>query len=327
MRFKTFLATVAAVLAAISHSSASAQADWPNKPVKIVAAAGAGGATDVFGRMLAQRLSEKFGQPFVVENKGGAGGSIGALSVAQSPADGYTLLMTTDQLVIQAVLSSVTTKPPYDVFKDFTPIGLVARGPRVLGVNASFPAKSLVELVVLVKANPGKYAFSSCGHGGVEHLTGEMFNLAAGIDLSHVAYRGCAPAILDAVTGQVPIFVNGTSTAMPHEKSGKLRFLAVTAAQRLPNYPNLPTMAELGFPGLSVSPWFGLLAPAATPAPVVASLSAEVARAVESAAFVQRILSMEMEPGTNTPGSFGSVMRADFARWSKVVRDAKIKPE
>ncbi len=327
MRFKTFLATVAAVLTTISHSSASAPADWPNRPVKIVAAAAPGGVVDLIGRMLAQRLSEKFGQPFVVENKGGAAGSIGALSVVQSPADGYTLLMTADQLVIHAALNSGTTKLPYDVFKDFTPIGLVARQPLALGVNASFPAKSLAEFVALVKANPGKYAFSSCGHGNGSHLTGEMFNLAAGIDLSHVAYRGCAPAILDAVTGQVPIFVNSIPTAMPHEKSGKLRFLAVTAAQRLPNYPNLPTMAELGFPGLTSSPWFGLLAPAATPAPVVASLSAEVARAVESAAFTQRIRSMEMEPIANVPGYFGSVMRTDFARFSKVIRDAKIKPE
>jgi len=325
MKLNTLL--VCSVLTFLGFSAANAQSVWPNKAVKIIVAAAPGGSTDIFGRLIALRLSEKFGQPFVVENKSGGGGSIGALAVLQSPADGYTLLMTADQLVAHAALNIESPKMPYNAIKDFAPISVVASGPLVLGVNSSFPAKSVGELVALVKANPGKYAYSSCGHGTVNHLTGEMFNLAAGIDLQHLAYKGCAPAILDAVSGQAPIFISVLPNAAPYEKSGKLRLLAVTSSQRLATFPNVPTLTELGYKGFNVTPWFGLLAPGATPKAIVMKLSTEVAQAVGGAEFAGKIRSMYMETSSPTPEFFSELILTDYTRWSKVVREAKIKAD
>jgi tripartite-type tricarboxylate transporter receptor subunit TctC len=324
VKINAIAATVIAVLGAVAHSVAQAQATWPTKPVRLIVAAAPGGGTDVVGRLIAQRLGERFGQPFVVENRGGGGGSVGADAVAKSPADGYTLLMTNDQLTVGASFAANTS---YDVLKDFAPVALIGRTPVVLGVNPNVPANTVGELVALVRSQPGKFSFSSCGNGTPLHLAGELLNLSARIDLAHVPYRGCAPALVDVVSGQVPVFFNMIGNAVPYAKTGKLRLLAVASAQRLLNNPSLPTIAESGFPGFEAYPWYGVLAPAGTPREVIGRLGAEITAAVKTPELSERLQSMYFDPTTATPEAFAEILRGDLARWGRVVREAKVKAE
>jgi tripartite-type tricarboxylate transporter receptor subunit TctC len=326
---RSITAALAAALSSFVTCASFAQAqgsaqNYPNKPVRLIIAAAPGGSTDVLGRVLALRLGERLGQPFITENRGGGGGVVGADFVAKSTPDGYTLLMTNDQLVVQAASAS---KLPYDPLKDFAPIGVVARGPVVLGVHPDFPAKSVKELVDLARANPKKYAFSSCGNGTVLHLAGELLNLSARIDLAHVPYRGCAPAMNDAVSGQVPIFFTVLGNAAQFEKSGKVRLLGVASLQRLATFPNLPTIAEAGFPGYDAFPWFGVVAPIALHKDIVAKLAAETTGAVSAPEVSERIRAFSLEPIAIAPEGFLELMKSDYTRWSRVVRDAKIKVE
>jgi tripartite-type tricarboxylate transporter receptor subunit TctC len=295
---------------------------YPARPVRLVIAAAPGGSTDVLGRVFAARLSERLGQPFVAENRGGGGGVVAADHVAKSAPDGYTILMTNDQLVIGAASAA---KLPYDPFKDFAPVAVVARGPVVLGVHPAFPAKSVAELVALAKAQPKKLAFSSCGNGTVLHLAGELLNLSAGIDLAHVPYRGCAPAMTDAVSGQVPIFFTVLGNAAQFEKNGKLRLLGVATLQRLPSYPDLPTIAESGFPGYDAFPWFGMLAPAGVPREILARLTSEITAAVPVPEVAARIRAFSLEPTALGPDGLAELMKSDFDKWRRVVREANIK--
>lgn len=312
-----------AALAVLALACLGAHAQgYPNRPVRLVIAAAPGGSTDVLGRVFAQRLSERMGQPFVPENRGGGGGAVAAEQVAKASPDGYTILMSNDQLVISVAAGA---KVPYDAFKDFAPVAVVARGPVVVGVHPAFPAKSLPELVSLAKANRGKYAFSSCGNGTVLHLAGELLNLQAGIDLTHIPYKGCNPAMADAVSGQVPIFFTVLGNAAAFERSGKVRLLAVATQQRISSYPNLPTIAESGFPGYDAFPWFGMLAPAGVPKDVVARLSAEIMAAVPLPQISERIRAFSLEPTALGPDDLAQLMKADYDKWSGVVRDAKIK--
>ncbi len=302
-----------------------AQGSYPQKPVRVIVAAAPGGGTDVVGRLIAQRLSERLAQPFVIENRGGAGGSVAAELVAHAAPDGYTLLMTNDQITVQA---SFVGKVTYDVLRDFTPIGIVGRTAIVLGVNpARVAANSVQELVSLVHANPGRYAFSSCGNGTPLHLAGELLNLNANIDLAHVGYRGCSPALIDAVSGQVPIFFNMLGNAIPYERSGKLRLLAVATSQRLSGAPLLPTVAEAGFGDFEAFPWYGLLGPSALPRDIVMRLNGELQAAVANADFAERLRNVYFEPISLTPEELAMTMRSDLARWGRVVRDAHVKPE
>ena len=321
MAIKILAVLVVAASSWLAHTGALAQS-YPGKPVRLVVAAAPGGITDVLGRLLAQRIAERLGQPFITENRGGAAGVVAADFVAKSPADGYTLIMTNDQLVVQA---SFASKLPFDPLRDFAPIGIMARGPVVLGVHPSVKATSVSELVALARAQPGKLAFSSCGNGTVLHLAGELLNLAARIDLTHVPYRGCAPAMADVVAGQVPVFFTVLGNAVPFEKSGKVRLLGVASLQRLRSYPDLPTIAEAGFQGYDAYPWFGLLAPAQTPREVVGRLAAEVAAAVEAPELNEKIRGYFLEPTTAAPEAFAEIMKSDLARWSRVVREARLK--
>ncbi len=316
------LATAIAVLGAVAPAAALAQANWPTKPVRLIVAAPPGGGTDVVGRMIAQRLAERLGQPFVVDNRGGGGGTIAADAVAKSPADGYTLLMANDELTVRAAVAAHSS---YDVLKDFAPIGLVGRTAVVLGVHPLVPANTVGELVAAARSQPGKFSFSSCGTGSVLHLAGELLNLAAHIDLVHLPYRGCAPALADTVSGQVPVFFNMIGVATPFAKSGKVRLLAVASTQRLPANPSLPTLAESGFPGFEAYPWYGVLAPAGTPGEIIAKLGGEITAAVKTPQFSEKLQSLYFDPITATPEAFAEIMRGDLARWGRVVREAKIK--
>lgn len=315
MRAAVFLCLLAAYIAA------SAQ-PYPNRPVRLVIAAAPGGSTDVLGRVFAQRLAERMGQPFVPENRGGGAGAVAAEFVARATADGYTLLMSNDQLVISAAAGA---KVSYDAFNDFTPIAVMARGPVVVGVHPAFPAKSVADLVSLAKASPGKYAFSSCGNGTILHLAGELLKLQAGIDLTHVPYRGCNPAMADAISGQVPIFFTVLGNAAAFERSGKVRLLAVATQQRIALHPDLPTIAESGFPGYDAYPWFGLLAPANTPREIVTRLAAEITAGVPVPEISERIRAFSLEPTPLGPEGLAELMKSDFDKWSRVVREAKIK--
>jgi tripartite-type tricarboxylate transporter receptor subunit TctC len=313
-----------AFVAGIALAGAVCAQGYPTRAVRLVIAAAPGGSTDVLGRVFAQRLSERMGQPFVPENRGGGGGVVAADFVAKSPADGYTLLMSNDQLVIQA---ASVGRLPYDPFRDFAPLAVVARGPVVLGVHPGFPAQSIAELVAMAKARPGKLAFSSCGNGTVLHLAGELLNLSAGIDMAHVPYRGCSPAMADAVSGQVPIFFTVLGNAAAFERGGKVRLLAVATLQRIASYPELPTIAESGFPGYDAYPWFGVLAPAGTPREVVSRLVTEITAAVPVPEIAARIRAFSLEPTPLGPEGLAGLMKSDFDKWSRVVREAKIKVE
>ena len=297
---------------------------YPSRPVHLVIAAAPGGSTDILGRVFAQRLAERLGQPFVPENRGGGGGAVAAEYVAKSAADGYTLLMSNDQLVISAAAGA---NVPYEPFKDFAPIAVVARGPVVLGVHPALPARSVAELVALAKANPRKYAFSSCGNGTVLHLAGELLNLQAGIDLVHVPYRGCAPAMADAVAGQVPIFFTVLGNAAAFERNGKVRLLGVATTQRISSHPDLPTIAESGFPDYNAYPWFGMLAPAGTPREIIQRLAAEIAASVAVREVSERIRGFSLEPTPLGPEGLAELMKSDYDKWRRVVRAAHIKVE
>jgi len=317
VRATAFLAVLAACGIALAQP-------YPNRPVHLVIAAAPGGSTDLLGRVFAQRLTERLGQPFVPENRGGGGGAVAAEFVAKSPADGYTILMSNDQLVISAAAGA---KVSYEPFKDFAPIAVVARGPVVLGVHPAFPAKSVGELVALAKANPRKYAFSSCGNGTILHLAGELLNLQAGIDLVHVPYRGCAPAMVDAVSGQVPIFFTVLGNAAAFERNGKVRLLGVATAHRIASRPDLPTIAESGFPGYDAYPWFAMLAPAGTPREIVQRLAGEITSAVPAPEASERIRAFSLEPTPLGPEGLAQLMKSDYDKWRRLVREAHIKVE
>jgi tripartite-type tricarboxylate transporter receptor subunit TctC len=317
---------IGAVLTISAASPGFAQT-YPDKPIHLIAAAAPGGSLDILARLLSQQLSGQLGQPIVVENRAGGAGSLAATAVAAAPKDGYTLMLSASQMVAQAAAFAAgsTAKLPYDPIRDFAPIALIGYGPIVLGVSSSHPAKSTGELIALVRANPGKYSFSSCGNGSPQHLAGELFNLSAKTDLGHVPYRGCAPAMTDAVSGAVPIFFTVINNALPFVKSGKVRLLGVATLKRLPSYPDLPTIAEAGLPGFDASPWFGVLGPAGLPPPVISKLSTSINAVLATPEVNERLRGMLMEPASASPEEFSRIMRDELERWTRVVREAKIK--
>ncbi len=317
----TFLSVLTLILSS-AFTLTHAQNAYPNKPVKVIVAAATGGGTDILGRMFAQKLSEKFSQPFVVDNKGGGGGSVAADFVAKSSADGYTLLVTNDQLTVGASFNANLT---FDVMRDFAPIGIFGRSPVVVGINPSVNANSMDELIALVKANPKKYSFSSCGYGTPLHLAGELLNISAGIDMVHVPYKGCSPALTDVVSGQIPIFFNMMNNVAPFAKSGKVKMLAIASSKRLASLPNLPTISESGFPNFDAFPWFGMLAPSNTPKPIVNMLSAEILALVESPDIREKLKNLNFEPTPTTPEAFTEIMKADLVRWRRVVKEGNLK--
>ncbi|MBC7470295.1 MAG: tripartite tricarboxylate transporter substrate binding protein, partial [Ramlibacter sp.] len=262
---------LAAVFAA---GSASAQA-FPTKPVRIIVPQTPGGASDALARIVGQKLSERWGQPVVVENKPGAGGNVGTDYVAKSPGDGYTLLMS--YVGTQAINGSVYKSLTYEPFKDFAPVATLATVPFALVVNQAFPAKSAGELISYAKAHPGAVNFGSAGNGSLNHLLGEMVNLNQGVKLVHVPYKGAAGALTDTMSGQIQMTFSSLPSVAGHIRGDKLRALAVTGSKRSATFPNLPTFAEAGIAGLELSPWFGLLAPVATPEPVVRKINSDIA--------------------------------------------------
>ena len=323
MNRRTLLAAFAASLAAALAPAAVGQPAFPTKPIRIVVPFPPGGTTDILARAAAQKMTEAWKEQAVVDNRPGAGGNIGAELVARSPADGYTLLMGT--VGTHAINASLYAKMPYDHVKDFAPVILVAAVPNVLVVHPSLPVHSVAELIAYAKANPGKLNFASSGSGTSIHLAGELFKVMAGVQMTHVPYKGSAPAIADLVGGQVQLMFDNLPSALAQIKAGKLRALAVTSAQRAAALPDAPTIAESGLPGYEASSWFGLLAPAGAPADVVAKINGEIARWLASPEAKEKLSSQGAIAAGGTPEDFARHIAAETAKWQKVVRESGAK--
>jgi tripartite-type tricarboxylate transporter receptor subunit TctC len=296
---------------------------FPAKTARIVVPFPPGGPLDATGRLLAQQLSERWGQSIVVENKPGAGGNIGADYVAKSAPDGYTIVM--GALSTHAVNPSLYAKMPYDAQKDFAPITLVAITPNVLVVNPALPVDSVRALIAYAKARPGKLSFGSGSIGSAGHLAGELFKIDAGVDIVHVPYKGAAPAMQALLAGDTQLMFDNLANAMAQVKAGKLRALAVTTAERSKLAPELPTMAESGLQGFDISTWFGLFAPAGTPPDVVAKWNADVTRILTAPDMRDRLLAQGAEPAPDSPADFARFIAAEAAKYARIVRTSGAK--
>jgi len=300
---------------------AAAQPGYPSRPVRLLVPAPPGGSTDALGRMVGQRLGEALGQPFVVDNRSGAGGTVAAETLMRAAADGYTLSMAYTSLTVNAALQKV----PYDPLRDFTPVALLTTSPLVLVVGAASPVRSVKDLVALARTQPIAYGSAGVGSGG--HVTGEMLNLMAGIMAQHVPYKGAGPASVDVASGQIQFQFGAQLTTQALVRAGRLRMVAVTSARRAATLPEVPTMAESGLPGFEFLNWFGLLAPAGLPAPLLTRLNGEVVRLLDLPEVRDRIVFDGGEPAGGTPAAFRALLEADLAKWAKVAKAIRIKAE
>jgi tripartite-type tricarboxylate transporter receptor subunit TctC len=297
---------------------------YPGKAIRLIVTYPPGGGADTMARLLSPKLGEALGQPVLVENRAGAGGTIGADLVAKSSPDGYTLML---DAANYAVNPSLYPKLPYDPAKAFAPVTLLALFPNVVVVNPAFPVSSIRQLIEKIKAEPGKIAFASSGNGSAQHLAAELFRQRAGLDMVHVPYKGGGPALIDVMAGQVPLYFGNMASALPHVKNGKLKALAVTGAKRSPAAPELPTVAESGMPGYQVYEWNAIFAPAGTPEPVIKRLYAEIAKALAAPELKERIAALGGEIAASSPADTAAWLREQTASWGKVVREGNIKIE
>jgi tripartite-type tricarboxylate transporter receptor subunit TctC len=316
------LAIGAAALPAMSHIAGAAA--YPTRPVRVIVPYAPGGPTDVCARFIAQKLSEQLGKQFYVENVVGAGGNIGTGQAARAAADGYSILITVNSYVINPTLYD---KVPYNVLKDFEAITLAALFPSALLVNPSVPANTVQELVALIKANPNKYSFASPGFGTPSHLLGEQFRVVAGLDLVHVPYGGSGPVITSVVAGNTPIGFAALSAAVPQILDGKLRAVAVMSKHRSQALPDLPTIAEAGYPELDGDAWVGVLVPTGTPQDIIALLQQEIVNIIALPEMKERLSTLGLEPVGSTSEEFTTQMKLEMEKWAKVIRAAKIKAE
>ncbi|HBD37784.1 MAG: tripartite tricarboxylate transporter substrate binding protein [Burkholderiaceae bacterium] len=318
------LAGAAIAMAAVPTGSAFAADHWPSKPITLVVPFASGGTTDIIGRAVGQRLGEALGQPVVVDNRPGAGGTIGGALVARANPDGYTFLLAT---VAHTMAPGIYKTLPYDFQKDLEPIGMVALTPNVVLVNTSIPAKNVQELIAYIKANPGKVNYGSAGIGSTEHLSGELFRSATGTDISHVPYKGGAPMMTDLIAGQIQMAIETSPSANPHVKSGKVKALAVTSAKRSPAYPGVPTVAESGVPGYEVTTWYALMAPRGTPEPIRQRMSAELAKVLKQSDVQKRFDDQGVTAGDMTPPQLAAFIKTETTKWTKVAKDSGAKAE
>ena len=326
MKIIRFLAPylgLACVLTALLPLQAIAQS-YPNKPVKILVGYSAGGAVDTVARTLGQSLAASMGQTFIVENKPGAGSNIAVKSVIDAPADGYTLLMAANALAANVALYQPA---PFDPERDLVPVSLVGRVPVVIAVNAAVPFATVAKLIESAKSKPGSLAFATPGNGSTPHMAMELFARAAGISLLHIPYRGGAQAITDVIGGQVPLLAMNALEVRPHVLSGKLKVLAVLSPTRSVIFPDVPTIAESGFPGFEASVWYALMAPAATPKPIVAKLHAEVQKALNTAEVQGRMTAVGGEVLPGSAEMLAALIHSERQRYEKLIRDANIKPD
>lgn len=302
-----------------------AEPAWPAKPVRLVVPFAAGGSTDLIARKIAETLGERIKAPVIVENRPGAGGTVGSESVARQPADGYTILM--GSVSTHAVAPSLFARLPYDPVKDFTPLALVATIPNVLVVNNTMPVSNMKDFVSLLKRDPGKFAFASNGQGTSNHLAMELFKTTAGVSLTHVPYKGSGPAMADLLGGHVNSMMDVVMTSYSYVRNGKLKPIAVTSLTRSPMLPDVPTVAESGYPGFEAIVWFGLFGPANMPADVAGRLSRELAGLLQDKKMTAYLTEQGAQPSTMTPAEFSQFIRKDMAKWHTVAVAAGIKPE
>lgn len=321
-RLARVVSGVAAGVISAFALSATAQAAYPDKPVRVVVGFSAGGTTDVIARIMAKELTQELGQSFVIENKPGGGSNIATDYVARATPDGYTVLFVA---VTSAINQTLYKNVNFDLTKDFTPVALGAKVPNVLVINPQVPVKSVQELVDYAKKNPGKLAFASSGSGTSIHMAGELFKQRAGIDVLHVPYKGSAPAITDLIGGQVQFMFDNMPSSWPHVQSGKLRALAVTTTDRSKSAPDLPTMQESGFEKFDVSSWFGMIAPAGTPPEVIEKLNAAMNKALDKPEVLKAYESLGAVGQKTTPAEFGAFIKSEVDGWAPVVKTSGAK--
>ncbi len=310
-------------LAAAGSTAALAQPAYPTRAIRMVVPFPPGGTTDILARVAGQKITEATGQQVIVDNRPGAGGNIGTEIVAKAPPDGYTLLAAPGSTL--TIHPSLYSKLPFDTLKDFAPITIIAAVPNLLVAHPSLPVKNVKELIALAKARSGQLNYASTGAGQSTHLSMELFKITAGIDMTHIPYKGSSPALTDLLAGQVPVMFDNMPSCLPHVKANKLRALGLSTLKRSPALPALPTIAESGLPGFEVSVWFGILAPAGTPRDIVSHLNAIIVKALASPDMRERLAGQGAEPIGNTPEEFTAQMRRDLVKWAKVVKDAAIK--
>ncbi len=305
-------------------SSAGAQSNYPNRQIRMIVPFAAGGPTDAIARAIAQKLNEAWGQPVVVDNRGGAGGNIGTEIAAKSPPDGYTLFIGT---VANAINQSLFARLPFDFLRDFAPVTQNYVTGLILAVHPSLPVTSVKELIALAKAHPGELSYSSSGVGGTPHLSGELFNSMAGVKMVHVPYKGSAPAMTDLLGGQIQLTFDNMLTVLPQVKGGKLRGLAVTLPARSPLAPELPTVAESGLKGFEVKSWNGVVVPTGTSKEIIARLNGEIVKILRQPDLREKFLVQGVELVPTTPEEFGAFIRQDIAKWAKVIQISGARAE
>ena len=320
---RRFLIALALTGASLAHAAEPASA-YPTKPIRLIIPFAPGGSNDIMGRLAAQKFSEAFGQQVVVDNRAGASGIVGCELAAKAPPDGYTVLMMS---LTFAVNPSLFRKLPYDTEKDLTPVTLVASAPLLLVIHPSIPAKSVKELIAHIKANPGKLNFGSGGQGTTPHLAGEMLKMMAGLQMTHVPYKGGGPALADLVGGQIQLMLENIPSTLPFAKSGKLRALAVSGLKRSPLTPDLPTLDEAGLKGYEIVGWNGLFVPAGTPRPIVMRLYGETVKALAQPDTKERLATLGAEGVGNSPEEFRAFVKAEIGKWARVVKAAGLKVE
>ena len=320
----TFLRQVIAALAACIASGALAQG-YPSKPVRMVVGFSPGGGTDILARIVAQKLSDAWGQSVVVENRPGASATIGAALVAKAPPDGYTLAM--GQLTPNAIAPALIKDLSYDAVKDFVPIILVGTSPNVLVVNPALPAKTVAELIAHAKSSPGKLTYASSGAGSLQHIAAELFKSNAQVEIRHIPFKGSGQAVIDLMSGQVDMNFDSIPAVIQHVKSGKLRAIAVTSAKRASGLPDIPTIAESGIPGYDHTTWWGLFAPAGTPPEIVAKIHRDTLAALQNAELKERFAGLSVDPGGGSSRDFADYVRQEIAKYDRIVKQVNIKAD
>jgi tripartite-type tricarboxylate transporter receptor subunit TctC len=317
--------SVLAVLPLLAGATLAHAQTYPSRPIRFVIPFAPAGANDIIGRMVGNKLGEVLGQQMIMDNRGGAGGSIGVDIAAKAPADGYTLLL--GNIATLAVNPTLYPKLTYDPIKDLQPISLAAKSPQILVVHPALPVKTVKELIALAQAKPGALVYGSGGNGSGAHLTAEYFKLLTKTQLVHIPYKGLGPAYVDLIAGQVPVVFGGVTGVAPHIRSGRVRALGVTGAQRVSAFPGIPTIAEAGVPGYDVTLWYGVLAPAGIAAATVSRLHAALTSALQSPDLRQRLINDGAQPEASTPDAFRAFIKSEIERWAPIIRASGAKPD
>jgi tripartite-type tricarboxylate transporter receptor subunit TctC len=311
-----------AAIALVSVLQPAFAQNYPAKPVRLISGFQPGGGSDIVARLVSEKLTESWGRPFIVDNRSGAGGTIAMAIAAKAPADGYTLLVISGSLITNATF---VTKVPFDLLKVYAPITQATSGPYLLAVNLSVAAQNVKDLIAIARAKPGQINYASAGTGSSAHLGMELFKNLTGTDMTHVPYKGAGPSLIDLIGGQIQVGMVSATSGMPHVRSGRLRALAVTTLQRSPLIPELPSVAESGVPGFSVDSWYGIVAPAGTPAAVIGKLNAEIVKVIRTPAVVAYLAKEGAVPKGSSPAELTAMMQADLAKWDRVIRTARIR--